>query len=83
MSWIKFISMEEASGKLKEVYKTLVPEGEKEDLANVLRISSVHPEFIEGHLALYRPLMYGKSPLTRAQREMIAVVVSQANDCHY
>jgi uncharacterized peroxidase-related enzyme len=27
--------------------------------------------------------MYGKSPLSRAQREMIAVVVSQANGCDY
>jgi len=27
--------------------------------------------------------MYGKSPLSRAQREMIAVVASAANRCAY
>jgi AhpD family alkylhydroperoxidase len=27
--------------------------------------------------------MHGPSPLSRAQREMLAVVVSRANDCHY
>lgn len=32
--------------------------------------------------ALYGTLMHGGSPLTRAQREMLAVVVSRANDCH-
>ena len=30
-----------------------------------------------------RTIMFGESPLTRAQREMIAVVTSQANDCFY
>ena len=82
-SWIKFISMNEAEGKLKAVYEALVPECEKEDLANVLRVSSVHPEVIDGHLALYRPLLFGKGLLSRTQREMIATVVSKTNGCHY
>ena len=33
---------------------------------------------------LYEELMFSpKSPLSRAQREMIAVAVSRANECHY
>ncbi len=32
---------------------------------------------------LYKTLMYGKSPLRRTEREMIAVVVSAINQCHY
>jgi uncharacterized peroxidase-related enzyme len=32
---------------------------------------------------LYISVMFGKSPLSRAQREMIAVVVSSANQCDY
>jgi uncharacterized peroxidase-related enzyme len=35
------------------------------------------------HLQLYLHLMYGKSSVTRAQREMIAVLVSQLNGCQY
>ena len=35
------------------------------------------------HYELYRELMYGRGPLSRLQREMIAVVVSAANDCYY
>jgi hypothetical protein len=35
------------------------------------------------HFELYRELMYSHGPLSRRQREMIGVVVSAANDCHY
>ena len=35
------------------------------------------------HRSLYKTLMYGRSPLRRAQREMIALVVSAANHCKY
>jgi alkylhydroperoxidase family enzyme len=34
-------------------------------------------------MRIYQSIMYGPSPLTRAQREMMAVVTSQINDCHY
>ena len=53
------------------------------DQDNILRIHGVHSRTIRRHYDLYRELMYGKSPLTRIQREMIGVVVSAANDCHY
>ncbi|MDZ7659008.1 MAG: carboxymuconolactone decarboxylase family protein [Fodinibius sp.] len=35
------------------------------------------------HMDLYMSIMFSKSPLSRAQREMMAVVVSVANDCEY
>jgi uncharacterized peroxidase-related enzyme len=35
------------------------------------------------HVTLYAHLMRGKSPLSRSQREMIAVTVSAENDCFY
>ncbi|MCA1704814.1 MAG: carboxymuconolactone decarboxylase family protein [Actinobacteria bacterium] len=52
-------------------------------LPNILASHSLNPEALKGHLALYRAVMFGESPLSRAQREAIAVVVSAANDCHY
>lgn len=51
--------------------------------SNILRISSIHPEALRAHLELYRTLVKGASPLSRVRREMIAVAVSQLNDCHY
>jgi alkylhydroperoxidase family enzyme len=50
---------------------------------HILRIHGVHPATMRLHHALYAELMRGPSPLTRVQREMIAVVVSATNGCHY
>lgn len=53
------------------------------DRDNIIRIHGVHSRTMRLHYELYRELMYGAGPLSRVQREMIAVVVSAANDCHY
>jgi len=50
---------------------------------NILRIHGVHSRTIPLHYELYRELMYGPGPLTRIQREMIAVRVSALNECRY
>jgi alkylhydroperoxidase family enzyme len=62
--------------------ETVEPDGEIR-LANILAVQTLHPEALEEHHALYRAIMFGKSPLSRAERESIAVVVSAANDCFY
>lgn len=54
-----------------------------EGLDNVLACHSLNPEALQAHLLLYRTIMFGNSPLTRSEREAIAVAVSAANDCHY
>ncbi|MEE8585350.1 MAG: carboxymuconolactone decarboxylase family protein [Acidobacteriota bacterium] len=55
----------------------------KLDPDNILRIHGVNPGVLRGHLSLYRAIMHAESPLSRAQREMLAVVVSALNGCHY
>lgn len=52
-------------------------------LPHILASHSLNQEALQGHLALYRAIMFGSSPLSRAEREAIAVAVSAANDCHY
>lgn len=54
-----------------------------DDNDHILQVHSVHPRVMRQHLELYRELMHRSSPLTRRQREMIAVVVSSLNGCHY
>lgn len=49
----------------------------------IVRIKSLNPVALKKSIGLYATLMKGPSPLMRAQREMLAVVVSKANDCHY
>ena len=56
---------------------------EASGLARILASHSLNPAALEAHLRLYRTIMFGESPLTRSEREAIAVAVSSANDCHY
>ena len=55
----------------------------KLDSDNIIRIHGINPAVLRGHLALYRAVMHEASPLSRIQREMIGVVVSSLNQCHY
>lgn len=82
MPWIKQIDESQATGKLAELYQQLGG-GQHKQVANILKVHSLHPEALEAHLQLYRTIMFGESGLSRAQREMIAVVVSATNACHY
>ena len=53
------------------------------DRDHILRVHGVHPRTMRLHYELYLELMRGPSPLSRIQREMLAVAVSAANHCHY
>jgi alkylhydroperoxidase family enzyme len=53
------------------------------DHDHIIRIHGVHPRVMRQHYELYAELMRGPGPLSRVQREMIAVVVSVVNRCHY
>ncbi len=82
MAWIRTVAPGEATGLLKRLYGEAVARAGK--VFNVLRIQSLRPEVLRAGIALYKELMHSpRSPLSRAQREMIAVAVSRANGCHY
>ncbi|MEX0721574.1 MAG: peroxidase-related enzyme [Balneolaceae bacterium] len=81
MAYIKIIEPEEATGPLKDIYEDLTRKRGK--LANVHKAQSLNPKSIVTHMELYMSIMFSKSPLSRAQREMIAVVVSAVNECEY
>ena len=81
MAWIKIINEDEAQGELKQLYdKMIEPWG---GVDNIMKIHSLNPPSLKGHFDLYRTLMYGRSTVSRVQREMIAVVVSAVNKCRY
>ena len=82
MAWIKIIDEDEATGRLKELYDKYYDDA-LGGVDNILRIHSLNVKSMQTHYDLYAHLMRGRSPLSRIQREMIAVVVSAANRCHY
>lgn len=80
MAYIDEIAPQNAGAELAEVYAGISARG---SVANILRVQSLHPAGLRTHYALYRTIMFGPSPLTRAEREAMAVEVSRANECHY
>lgn len=81
MARIKIIEHAEATGRLKEIYDDLIQK--RGQLAEVHKIQSLRPESIVKHIDLYMEIMFTKSELSRVEREMIAVVTSVSNNCHY
>lgn len=81
MSWIKVIPPEDAGPELGDQYDRIVRSSGS--VANILRVQSLNPASLRTHYDLYRTLMFRPSSMSRAQREMVAVVVSVANHCHY
>lgn len=81
MSWIEEIELTEAEGKLAETYARLMEKRGK--VSNILQVQSLNPDSLDRHLDLCMTIMFGKSGLSRAEREAIAVVVSATNDCEY
>jgi uncharacterized peroxidase-related enzyme len=52
-------------------------------LPNVLEAYSFEQKKLRAFIGMYNDLMLEDSPLTKLEREMIAVVVSSANRCYY
>ena len=81
MAWIKVIPPSEATGELLEQYRRM--SDASGNVANILAVHSLNPAALRTHFDLYKALLFGQSELSRALREMIAIVVSKTNSCHY
>jgi uncharacterized peroxidase-related enzyme len=81
MAWIEVVDESEASGELEAVYERI--KGARGKLSNIMQVQSLSPKAMAAHLELYMALLFDRSGLTRAERELIAVVVSAANRCEY
>jgi len=79
--WLDVPGADEVPDDVKELWaKPLEKLG---FIPNVLRVYAIRPRHLRLWNDFYDDLMRGESGLTKAQREMIAVVVSTANRCHY
>ena len=82
MSWIETIAPDEAGEELATLYAKMV-DPQTGELDNILRIHGLHPAGLATHWELYRAVMRPTASLRKAEREMIALVVSRINECHY
>lgn len=53
------------------------------DPDNIIQIHAVHPAVMRQHVELYVELMHRPGPLSRREREIMAVRVSALNQCDY
>jgi uncharacterized peroxidase-related enzyme len=82
MAWIRTIPPEAATGRLRQLYDAALRRAGR--VFHILRIQSLRPDVLHASTELYLALMHApKGSLSRAQREMIATVVSSVNGCHY
>jgi alkylhydroperoxidase family enzyme len=82
MSFIRMLAEDEAAGELAQLY-TSARDPEHGRVDNIMRIHSLHPAGLAAHLALYTAVMRGTATLPKLERELIALVVSKLNACHY
>jgi uncharacterized peroxidase-related enzyme len=81
IAWLRVPSDDEVPDDVKALWaKPLERLG---FVPNVLRIFALRPRHLMAWWGYYDELLRGDSGLTKPQREMIAVVVSVQNRCHY
>jgi uncharacterized peroxidase-related enzyme len=78
---LRLIEEGEATGDLEYQYEAAM--GRAGKVFNIVKAMSLNPETLRASMELYRAIMFGESELSRAERELLAVVVSQTNDCYY
>lgn len=81
MAHVRQIPPDQATGVLKRIFDEAIARAGK--VWGILRVQSLNPAALEASTGIYKVLMFGPSPLSRSQREMLATVVSRANDCFY
>lgn len=81
MAYLRLIEVDEATGELRVEYDAALERAGR--VFNIVKAMSLRPAVLSRSIELYRAIMFGPSPLSRRERELLAVVVSSANDCHY
>lgn len=82
MTWIRTVGYEESEGQLRDLYERLLgPDGQ---IDNILRLHSLRPHTLQGHLALYKAVLHHSgNRLPIWLLEALGVYVSLLNDCSY
>jgi uncharacterized peroxidase-related enzyme len=81
VAFIRLTEPDDASGALAGEYDEAIKRAGK--VFNIVKAMSPNPRVLRHSMALYGGIMHGPSELSRVERELLAVVVSRENDCHY
>lgn len=81
MPYVKTIPYEEATGELKEAYDEMLKS--RDNILNIQAVSGLRPHIMKTLREHVASVMYAESGVSRAEREMVASVVSATNKCQY
>lgn len=81
MPWIDQVPIEEATGLLKREFDAALRRAGR--VWHIVHIMSLNPAVMQASMRQYGTIMFGPSPLSRVQRELLATVVSAELDCFY
>ncbi|MEY2786106.1 MAG: hypothetical protein RL277_2318 [Planctomycetota bacterium] len=85
MSWLRLVRPEEAEGELARSYAEALQRAGR--VYQIVQAMSLAPRVLDASMALYQRVMFAPSGagigLSRDRRELLAVVVSRTNSCHY
>jgi uncharacterized peroxidase-related enzyme len=81
LAWVKTVSEDNATGELKRAYELVVRTRGK--ISNIMRALSLNAGVLRLFVELYTTLVYGRSGLSRGERETIALLISARNRCSY
>ena len=82
MPWIRTVGVDEAAGPLARTYRAAIERAGR--VFGIVRTMSLHPAMLDASMGLYGAIMKTNAgSISGRQREMLATVVSRANDCHY
>jgi uncharacterized peroxidase-related enzyme len=83
VSWIATTSPADAPDMLRSLYGRIQARSSAGRVSQVWQAQSGEPATLAAMFDLYRALMDDPAPLTHAQAELIALVVSATNGCGY
>ncbi len=81
MSWITEIPRQEATGLLRRELDAAVERSGR--VWNIVQVMSLNAPVLKATMGQYAAIMFGPSPLSRVQRELLATVVSAEVGCFY
>jgi alkylhydroperoxidase family enzyme len=81
MAWIRTYGDGEAQGALRRSFDAALRRAGR--VFGIVRVMGVEPAVLDGSMAHYLAVMHGPGGLDRRRRELLAVVVSLTNHCHY
>ena len=82
MTWIQTVDEDDWDDQLAELRRK-VTDPATGNVDNIMAVHSLDAGSMKAHLVLYQQAMRGTASLPKVDREMIALIVSKTNGCHY